>query len=97
MLANLLKSILIIQNSGTYQKPDKRGRFRLKLNHILQGIVFDKVEPLLIDAFKTGKARSIVRDDFHRAWAWTGMLSHDIDEEEDKVPNRTFDFPIDKP
>ena len=51
ILLSLIRSILIIRD---IERPrNKQDDFRLKLNHILQGIVFDKVRPSLIDVFKT--------------------------------------------
>jgi hypothetical protein len=45
---------------------DKENNFRLKLNNILQDVVFNKVKPYLADAFKTDNAEEIVWNDFHK-------------------------------
>ena len=91
ILLSLIRSILIIRD---IERPrNKQDDFRLKLNHILQGIVFDKVRPSLIDVFKLQEAQIAVKDDFRRAWAWTGTLASNIGEKED-VPHRTFEFDI---
>jgi hypothetical protein len=91
MLIRLLRSILVIQDTEAKETAhSSEYDFRLRLNHIIQGIVFDKVIPSLMRAFKTYKAQSVVRDDFHRAWAWTGMLAYNVVE--DGEPNRTFNF-----
>ena len=39
------------------------------------------------------EAQIAVKDDFRRAWAWTGTLASNIGEKED-VPHRTFEFDI---
>lgn len=94
MFLNLLRSILILRDMESKERPrNKQDDFRIKLNHILQGIVFDKVRPSLIDVFKLQEAQIAVKDDFRRAWAWTGTLASNIDEKED-VPHRTFEFDI---
>jgi hypothetical protein len=94
MLLSLLRSILIIRDIEYKERPrNKQDDFRLKLNHILQGIVFDKVRPSLIDIFKLQEAQIAVKDDFHRVWAWTGTLASNIDDEQ-ITPRRTFDFDV---
>jgi hypothetical protein len=65
--------------------------FQLRLNHILQGIVFDKVRPYLSDIFQLQEAQIAVKDDIRRAWAWTGTLAYNITEKKE-APHRTFDF-----
>lgn len=65
--------------------------FQLRLNHILQGIVLDKVRPYLPDIFQLQEARIAVKDDIRRAWAWTGTLAYNITEKKE-APHRTFDF-----
>jgi hypothetical protein len=74
-------------------KTAKEYNFRLKLNHILQDIVCDKVKPYLADAFKTDTVEGVVWNDFHKTWAWIQMLAYNIDEEE---PDRIFDFSADR-
>jgi hypothetical protein len=74
------------------EKSGKENDFRLRLNHILQDVVFDKAKPYLLDALKTEKAEEVVSTDFHKTWAWTGMLAYKtFDNEEDK-PDRIFKF-----
>lgn len=65
--------------------------FQLRLNHILQGIVLDKVRPYLSDIFRLQEAQIAVKDDIRRAWAWTGTLAYNITEKKE-APHRTFDF-----
>lgn len=89
---NMLRSILVIRNEEFGTKPlNKHGDFRLKLNHILQGIVLDKVRQHLPNVFNLQEAQIVVKGDFHRVWAWAGTLASNIYEEEE-APSRTFDF-----
>jgi hypothetical protein len=92
MFRKMLRSMLVIGNEESGTKPlNKHGDFRLKLNHILQGIVLDKVRQHLPNIFNLAEARIAVKDDFHRVWAWAGTLASNINEEEE-APSRTFDF-----
>jgi hypothetical protein len=89
---DILFSILQIENRELGTKADDiHGGFRLRLNHILQGIVFEKVRQHLPNIFNLQEAQIAVKDDFHRVWAWTGTLASSMDEEEE-APSRTFDF-----
>jgi hypothetical protein len=91
---NMLRSILVIRSEEFGTKPrDKYGHedFRLRLNHILQDIVLDKVRQYLPNVFSVDEAQRAVKADFSRAWAWTRTLASSTDEEEE-MPHRTFDF-----
>ena len=99
MLRRLLRSILIIEevrDIGEVRDRDrlhnKQNDYRLRLNHILQGIVFDKMRPYIVDTFHLYEAQHILKDDFRRAWGWTGTLSYGIEERNEGTPHRTFQY-----
>ena len=103
MLHRLLRSILIIgrkeseekrrsKESSGKENTGKENDFRLRLNHILQDVVCDKVKPYLLDALKTDKAEEVVSTDFHKTGAWTGMLAYNTYDNEEDKPDRTFKF-----
>jgi hypothetical protein len=84
--------MLVIGNGEFGTKPNnEQADFRLRLNHILQDIVLDKVRQHLPNVFSVADAQRAVKNDFHRVWAWTGTLASSTDEEEE-MPHRTFDF-----
>jgi hypothetical protein len=92
MFSRLLRSILAIGVAEAEETTHKsKYDFQLRLNHILQGIVLDKVRQYLPDIFKLQEARIAVKDDIRRAWAWTGTLAYNIAEKKE-APHRTFDF-----
>jgi hypothetical protein len=85
----LLYSVLLI-GQGVYDKTRIADKdFRLRLNQILQEIVWSKVDASLTNVFKNASAQRVVSDDFHKTWAWTCMLADSVDQAaEDKVPPR---------
>ena len=92
MFSRLLRSILAIGVAEPEEITHKsKYDFQLRLNHILQGIVLDKVRQYLPDIFKLQEARIAVKDDIRRTWAWTGTLAYNIAEKKE-APHRTFDF-----
>ena len=103
MFVKLLRSIMVIKDEDSHSQDKeqdselgrKQDGFRLKLIHILQGIVLDKVKPFLPNVFKNYKSERIVWDDLARAWAWTEMLAYPVEGERGD-PGRSFDFDTDK-
>ena len=89
---DLLCGILKIGGSTYEQATEtKRDDFRLRLNDLLQQIVYHKLSASLPFAFKTEGAQKSVLDDFNRSMAWTGMLAYGIDRSAEKeVPSRTL-------
>jgi hypothetical protein len=92
MFSRLLRSILTIGAAEAEETTAKsKYDFQLRLNHILQGIVLDKVRQYLPDIFQLQEAQIAVKDDIRRAWAWTGTLAYNITERKE-APHRTFNF-----
>jgi hypothetical protein len=109
MLRRLLRSILIIEEERDIggvrdigkvrdkdRLNDKQDDYRLRLNHILQGIVFDKARPYIVDTFDLREVQHVLKEDFSRAWGWTGTLSYGIDERNEGTPRRTFQYDFNK-
>jgi hypothetical protein len=93
MLRRLLRSILIIREVRDKDRlHNKQDDYRLRLNHILQGIVFDKARPYIANTFHLREAQHVLKDDFSRAWGWTGTLSYGIEERNEGTPHRTFQY-----
>jgi len=89
MLARLLYSILIVQKSD-----NNFNDFRLRLNCLLQQVVWNKASQTLTDVFRPEGAQPVAND-FDRVKAWTEMLAYNV-RPEVKKPRRTFDFHIDE-
>lgn len=65
--------------------------FTLRLTHILQEIILQKIS--LTPKFKIKKASMRILEDISRGLAWTELLASRVnDPREFKEPNRTFDF-----
>lgn len=93
MLSRLFRSILIAGEVNDEDRlRNKQVDYRLRLNHILQRIVFDKARPYIADAFHLREAQHVLKDDFSRAWAWTGTLSYGIEDRTEGTPRRTFQY-----
>jgi hypothetical protein len=95
VFCDLLDYILIGRKGGRYAKEgDDRLDFRLILNHIVQQIVCHKMRQSSVSILKMGGPRRVVMDDFHKAWAWTEMLSLTAEQtlDDEVPPDRTFDF-----
>jgi hypothetical protein len=65
--------------------------FSLNLNHFLQQIVRDKVRSSLPTGVDMLGAQTAILNDFDRALAWTGLLAHSTDQDNEK-PDRTLDL-----
>ena len=89
ILARLLYSILIVHKSD-----NNYNDFRLRLNNLLQQVVWNKASQTLIDVFKPEGVQPVAND-FDRVKAWTAMLAYNV-RPEDKKPRRTFDFHTDE-
>lgn len=94
VLFNLLHAMLLV-GEGLYI--DKRGHnkdFRLRLNQLLQEIVWAKFEVSLTQVFRNSSAQRVVTDDFNKVWGWTRMVAETLDEsaEDTKVPHRTIEI-----
>jgi hypothetical protein len=90
----IIRSDVKSRISGKEQASDlrhQRDDFRLKLAHILQGVVLDKVNPFLPNVFENFKSQHIVWDDLARAWAWTEMLAYHVEDGRGD-PHRSFAF-----
>jgi hypothetical protein len=87
----LMYSILLIAE-GTYDESGASYKdFRLRLNHILQEIVWAKVDSSLTKVFKNPSAQQVVAGDFNRVYAWTRMLAESVDQTaEDNAPAHRY-------
>ena len=97
VISSLLQAVLLIGEGLYNEKREYNKDFRLRLNQILQEIVWAKVDISLTEVFKNESAQRVVSDDFNRVWGWTRMLADGLDKAaEDKViPLRTIDFHTD--
>ena len=91
---NLLHAILLV-GEGPYL--DTRGRnkdFRLRLNQLLQEVVWAKFDVSLSDVFRNSSAQRSVTEDFNKVWGWTRMLTESVEDfAEDKTPpHRIIEF-----
>lgn len=89
---DLLRSILLIGEEIRVGERDYDKGFRLRLNQVLQEIVWAKVDVSLANVFKNPSAQRVVADDFNRVWAWTRMLAESVDQsaEDNTPPHRTI-------
>jgi hypothetical protein len=91
---NLLHAILLV-GEGPYLNTRGHNRdFRLRLNQLLQEIVWAKFDVSLSDVFGNSSAQRSVREDFNKVWGWTRMLSEGIENfaEDKQPPHRTIEF-----
>lgn len=96
VIFNLLHAILLV-GEGLYR--DTRGRnkdFRLRLNQLLQEIVWAKFDVSLSDVFRNSSAQSSVTEDFNKVWGWTRMLTEGLEDfaEDKRPPHRTIEFEV---
>jgi hypothetical protein len=86
IFSDLLRSIL---SMDLYEKD-----FRLRLIHILQEIIWEKVDHYLSHIHENRILIDVVHDDFKRVSAWTAMLAESIDQtaEDKRRPHRTINF-----
>ena len=92
VFADLIRSILGVGFS--YNPKTHVNDFRLQLIQILLETSWAKVDVSMASVFKNSSAQRIVADDFNRVWAWTRMLSEQIELQtatEDRV-HRTISF-----
>lgn len=97
IIFNLLHAILLI-GEGLYL--DTRGHnkdFRLRLNQLLQEIVWAKFDVSLSKVFTNSSAQRTVTEDFNKVWGWTRMLTESLEEyaEDARPPHRTIEFGTD--
>ena len=98
VLFNLLHAILLIEGEGFYiDKGEHRKDFRLRLNQVLQELVWAKFEVSLAKVFRNESAQRVVNDDFNRVWGWTRMSAEGLDEATEAIqtPRRIIDFGTD--
>ena len=96
---DLLCGILKIGRISFLNKQQRqREMIFVRINDLLQQIVYHKFSASLPFAFKTEGAQKSVLDDFNRSMAWTGggcwptVWNQSAEKE---VPSRTFDLDID--
>jgi hypothetical protein len=97
VLFNLLHAILLI-GEGIYIDNREHNRdFRLRLNQLLQELVWAKFEISLTKVFRNERAQRVVSDDFNRVWGWTRVLAEGLDDTTTAIqtPNRIIDFGTD--
>jgi hypothetical protein len=91
---NLLHSILLVGEGIYIDKREHRKDFRLRLNQLLQELVWAKFEVSLAKVFRNERAQRVVAGDFYRVWGWTRMLAEGLDEANEAIqtPGRIIDF-----
>ena len=91
---NLLHAILLV-GEGPYLDTRRRNKdFRLRLNQLLQEVVWAKFDVSLSDVFGNSSAQWSVTEDFNKVWGWTRMVTEGVEDfAEDKTPpHRIIEF-----